>query len=145
MEARVIWKGDLDFSAGAESSFTIPLTSHGSAGGNGESLSPMELIALGLAGCTAMDVISILEKKRERVSAFEVRFNGERSGMYPKVFTHIALEFIVTGDGIDPSAVKRAVQLSSDKYCPVHAMLKQAVAIENKITIIQADSVNKTG
>jgi putative redox protein len=89
-----------------------------------------------------MDVISILQKKRQQVSAFEVLFHSERAENHPKVFTHIVLEYIVTGTDIDPAAVERAVQLSEEKYCPTQAMLKQAVPIDHTITIRQAESIN---
>lgn len=135
MEAKVTWNGMMTFSGSAESGFMVPLDSKADAGGQDGGLIPMELIALGLAGCTAMDVISILQKKRQNVSAFEVQFHGERAETHPKVFTHVILDYIITGEGIDPAAVERAVQLSEEKYCPAQAMLSQVIPIEHRIII----------
>jgi len=82
-----------------------------------------------------MDVISILEKKRQRVTAFEVKAHGEQAESHPRGFTSFTLEYIVTGSSLDPDAVARAVQLSQEKYCPVSATLKKAGPIDAKITI----------
>jgi putative redox protein len=95
----------------------------------------MELIAIGLAGCTAMDVISILSKKRQEVSVFETLVHAERASEHPKVFTHVTIEYLLEGRNIDPAAVERAIELSAKKYCPAQAMLEKAVMIEHKYTI----------
>ncbi len=95
----------------------------------------MELIAIGLAGCTGMDVISILSKKKQKVTRFEVQVHAEKSTEHPKVFTRIEVEYIVEGEEIDRIAVERAVELSVTKYCPAQAMLMKAVPITHKITI----------
>jgi len=92
-------------------------------------------VALGLGGCTAIDAISILQKKRQEVTAFEVRVNTERAAEHPRVWTHVLLEYIVTGKNIDPKAVERAIQLSHDKYCPAQNMLKETVRIESRYEI----------
>jgi len=90
----------------------------------------MELVALGLIGCQAMDVISILQKKREKVSNFEVRFDGPRSPEFPKVFTRAAITFVVTGKDVGEDAVLRSIELSATKYCPAQIMLEQAFPME---------------
>ena len=100
--------------------------------------SPMELVLVSLGGCTAMDVISILEKKRQEVTNFEILLHANRSSEHPKVFTEITIEFVVTGHGIDEEAVKRAVELSESKYCSVSAMLSKTANIQTKITIKEA-------
>jgi putative redox protein len=92
--------------------------------------SPMELIALGLASCTAMDVISILQKKRQNVTQFEIGVDAPRSADHPKVFTRAMLTYKFTGTDIEEAAVLRAIELSVTKYCPVHAMLEQAFPID---------------
>lgn len=140
MEAKAVWKGRMSFDGFAsDNGFTLPLGSSVASGGDGDGFSPMETIAIGLAGCTGMDVISILEKKRQEVTAFEVRVQAERSTEHPKVFTIMRLEYVVTGRNIDRAAVERAVELSETKYCSVGAMLNKAVTIENKITILEAE------
>ena len=107
-------------------------------GGANDGFRPMELIAVGLAGCTAMDVISILRKKQQDVTSFEVLVHADRSTEHPKVFTHAVIEYVVTGHNIDPAAVERAIQLSETRYCPAQAMLGKVFPIEHKVTIFEA-------
>jgi putative redox protein len=135
MEAKVVWKGKMSFDGSSESKFTLPLGTDPALGGNDDGFRPMELIGIGLAGCTGMDVISILQKKQQKVKNFEVQVHAEKSTEHPKVFTRIEVEYVVTGDNIDRLAVERAVELSVTKYCPAQAMLSKAVPITHKITI----------
>jgi putative redox protein len=104
-------------------------------GGDDDGPRPMELLAIGFAGCTAMDVISILQKKKQEVTAFEVRVHADRAEEHPRVFTRIVMEYVVSGNKVDRTAVERAVQLSSEKYCPAQAMFKKIVPLELKITL----------
>ena len=90
----------------------------------------MEMIALGLAGCTAMDVLSILQKKRQDVTHFEVLVDAARSADHPKVFTNAMITYMVTGHDIEESALLRSMELSITKYCPVQAMLEQAFPMD---------------
>lgn len=138
MEAKVVWKGRMSFDGSASRNFTVPLGTSSASGGDDDGFSPMELLLVGLAGCTSMDVISILEKKRQEVTNFEVHVQAERAQEHPKVFTHIVLEFIVTGHQVDPSAVDRAVELSATKYCSAAAMLDKVAKIEHKIRVLEA-------
>jgi putative redox protein len=87
-------------------------------------MSPMELLLAALIGCTGADVIEILRKKRQGVTGLEIRVHGERSEKHPRVYTGIDLNFIVTGQNVDPEAVRRAIELSEMKYCSVSAMLR---------------------
>lgn len=100
--------------------------------------SPMEMVLMGLAGCSAMDVISILRKKRQPVQAMEVNASGQRRDEFPRVFTSITLEYIVYGDGIDPQAVARAIDLSATTYCPVWAMLGKTAEITSSFRVVSA-------
>ena len=125
--------------AGSSTGYSIALGSRPDAGQPAEGASPMELVLLGTAGCTAMDVLSILQKKRQHITAFEVRMHADRTAEHPKVFTHIRMEYVVTGNRVDPQAVQRAIELSLGKYCSVHAMLSKAVSIEHSYTIIEAE------
>lgn len=138
MEVQVIWKDAMEFTGTAESGYSLQMDAKSDAGGLDSGFIPMELVALGLAGCTAMDVMSILQKKRQEVTAFEVRLAGDRAENHPKVFTHITLEYVITGHNIDPAAAERAVQLSEEKYCPAQAMLRGSVPIDHVIRIQQA-------
>ena len=135
MNATVIWKQRMSFDGKSDSGFSVSLGTSPEVGGDNDGFRPLELLLIGLAGCTAMDVISILQKKKQEVTGFEVQVQSEQAADHPKVFTHILIEYIVEGKNIDQSAVERSVQLSTEKYCPAHAMLRQAVAIESKITI----------
>ncbi len=138
MDAKVTWKSGLSFTGTSGSGFDLPLGTSVEHGGAGDGASPMELILVGLGGCTAMDVISILQKKKQDVTNFEVLVHGDRAEEHPKVYTAITLEYVVTGHAIDPEAVQRAVELSETKYCSVNAMLKKSADITTKITIKEA-------
>jgi len=137
-DARVIWQGGLAFEGVSGSGSTVRLDSSAHEGGGG-GFSPMEIVLVGLAGCTAMDVISILKKKRQDVTSFEVRAHGQRADDFPQVFTDIALEYIVRGHNIDPKAVERSIELSETKYCSVMGMLKKSVNITMTYRIEAAD------
>lgn len=137
MDAKVIWKGRMSFEGSGHTGFTVPLGADAAVGGDNDGFRPMELIALGLAGCTAMDVISILNKKRQEVTSFEVRVHADQAGEHPKVFTRSILEYIIEGRHVDASAVERAIELSEQKYCPAQAMLEKAVEITHTYQIIE--------
>ena len=139
MNAEVNWKGRLSFTGTADSGFDVPLGSFPEVGGDNDGFRPMELIAVGLAGCTGMDVISILKKKRQDVREFEVSAKVESADQHPKVFTKIKLTYHVTGKEIDRSAVERAVELSEKRYCGAKAMLQKTAEITNEIVIDEID------
>jgi putative redox protein len=103
--------------------------------------SAMELVAMASASCTASDVISILQKKQQQVTGFEVRVLASRADEHPKVFTEINLEYVVTGHAIDPKAVERAIELSLTKYCSVNQMLEKAVKINHQYRIVEVAAV----
>jgi putative redox protein len=138
MEARVSWNNNLSFRGSGESSFTVPLDAEPTFSGEKNGFEPMELIAIGLAGCTAMDIISILQKKQQDVTNFEVQVHAKRATEFPKVFTNIVIEYIVEGHHVDPAAVERSIELSATKYCPAQAMLRKACNIEHKYSIKDA-------
>lgn len=135
MEAKVTWKGGMSFDGTADTGFIVPLGAEPVVGGANDGFRPLELMAVSLAGCTAMDVISILRKMKQEVTAFEVRVQADRSGEHPKVFTAAVIEYIVTGKNLDPAAVEKAVNLSETRYCPAQAMLVKALPITHKISI----------
>lgn len=139
MNAKVVWKHGLSFDGSADTGYVLPLGAEPSVGGDNDGFRPMELFAIGLAGCTGMDVISILSKKQQEVTAFEVRVNVQRSSQHPKVFTAVEMEYVVTGRNLDPAAVNRSVELSVTKYCPAHKMLSCSVPITYTITMLEAE------
>lgn len=137
MDAKVTWKDSLAFTGSADTGFTLNLDADTGSGGAGGGFKPMEMFAIGLAGCTAMDVISILAKKRQDVTAFEVQAHLERAGEHPKVFTRGVLHYEVTGRGVDPAAVLRAIELSTTRYCPAQAMLGRLFPIAQTYAIYE--------
>ena len=139
MKANVIWKGNMAFDGASDSGVTVPLDADNAVGGTDSGARPMELIALGLAGCTAMDTISILKKKRQEVTGFEVRVDAARAGEHPKVFTGAVVTYVVTGKAIDEASVLRAIELSATKYCPAQAMLEMAFPMDLHYEIYEAE------
>lgn len=136
MDASVNLEQGMRFIGSADSGFGVAMDSAPSVGGNNSGPRPMELVLIGLCGCTAMDVISILRKKRESVSGLEVKAHADRADQHPKVFTDITLEYIVTGNKVSPKAVERAIQLSADRYCPAQAMLALGANMSTTYKII---------
>ena len=92
---------------------------------------------MGVAGCSGMDVISILTKKRQPFTGLQINVTAERADEHPMVYTHIHLEYVVYGKGISGDAVARAIALSEEKYCSVMAMLRPAVSITNSYRIVE--------
>nr|MBN1228188.1 OsmC family protein [Anaerolineae bacterium] len=107
-------------------------------GGQGKGMRPQSLMLVSLGGCTGMDVISILRKKRQDVTGLAITIQGEKAEEHPKVYTRIAIHFEVTGHEVKPDAVERAIDLSINSYCPVAGLLKQVVPIETTYTIVEA-------
>ena len=130
MQAKVTWQENMAFTGMAESGFNIQLDAKKKVGGEGKGFVPMELMAISLAGCTAMDVMSILRKKRQDVTDFEVHVDAPRAGEHPKVFTSATIKYLVTGHNVDEEAVVRAIQLSAENYCPAQAMLGKIMPID---------------
>ncbi len=126
MEVTLDWKSGMAFKGVADSGFQQNMDADESAGGSNSAGRPMEFIALGLAGCTGMDVISILRKKQQDVKNFQVQVHAETANEHPKVFTSAVLEYHVAGNDISEAAVVRAIELSSEKYCPAQSMLTKA-------------------
>ena len=137
MEASVTWNGAMSFTGTADSGFKIELDADPSVGGNANGFRPLELMAISLVGCTAMDVISILRKMREDVTNFEVKAHFDRAENHPKVFTAIQVEYIVHGRNVKADSVVRAIELSEQIYCPAQAMLKQVAPITTTHKIIE--------
>ena len=137
-DAKVVWKNGLAFEGTGGSGLTVSLDTIAEEGG-GTGFSPIELTLVSLAGCTAMDVISILKKKRQDVTGFEVRAHGLRADDHPKIYTDITLEYVVRGHGVDPKAIERAIELSETKYCSVAGMLKKAANITTTFRVQEAE------
>ena len=119
VKAQIKWTDGMQFIARAGNGPAVVLDS----GEGGSGPSPMEMVLIGVAGCLAIDVIMIMEKKRAQVTDFQVNITGERAEEYPKRYTDIHIEFVLHGKGIKPKAVEQAIQLSETKYCGAMASL----------------------
>jgi putative redox protein len=129
----IVWQGSgLDFRAQTAGGYSFAMHAPSDADG----ATPMEYLLAGVAGCTAMDVVSILQKKRQKVHGFEVRIEGTQANSDPHVFTHVNVTYVVRGEQVDPAALERAIELSQTKYCSAQAMFVRAgVEITSTYTI----------
>lgn len=134
MQARVKWVEDLTFLG--ESSSGHQIIMDGNAGDKAPS--PMEMVLMAAGGCSAIDVVSILQKGRNNITGCEVKLSSTRREEAPRLFTHINLHFIVTGNNLVGSVVERAVSLSAEKYCSVALMLEKTVQVTHSHEIISA-------
>lgn len=144
MDASVSWIKGMSFTGTADTGFSVPLGAEPAVGGENDGFRPIELMAVSLAGCTAMDVMSILQKKRQDITGFEVKVHADRAGEHPKVFTAIEIRYLLRGRNIDPSAVQRAIDLSESKYCPAQAMLSKVAPISLAFEIVEESTVPTT-
>jgi putative redox protein len=135
MKARIKWIQDVMFLGESGSGHSVVMDGAPEAGGRNLGLRPMEMMLLGLGGCTAFDVVMILKRGREPVTDCVVELDGERATTDPKVFTKVTMRYIVTGRGLDRRKVERAVQLSADKYCSATAMFAKTAEIAHSIEI----------
>jgi putative redox protein len=141
MSVKAVWQNKMAFTATGAAGFTLPIDTSVEQGGDNSGFRPMELLLIGLAGCTGLDVISILGKKRQQVTHFEVRVSGERATEHPQIYTDLLVEYVISGVNIDPAAVARAVELSETKYCSANAMLSKAAKISRRILINEEEKV----
>jgi putative redox protein len=138
MTAKAHLVTEMEFDAEAGSGYRVTLDATESGGGHERGFRPMELLLVGLAGCTAMDVIGILRKKRQQVTDYEVLVHGERAEDHPMVFTDVTVEHIVTGHGVDPTAVARAIELSETKYCGAGATISKTATLKHTFRVLEA-------
>lgn len=138
VEAKVTLLEGMELKGQASSGHSITMDAEEAHGGRNAGFRPMELILVGLGGCTGMDVLSILSKKKQNLTGFEIRVKGERAESHPKVYKEIELEYIVKGKGISDEAVKKAILLSEEKYCSVEAMLRPTVKVTSSYRIIES-------
>lgn len=138
MKARVTLEEGMRFTAKSGSRHCVSLDADRGGGGENLGFRPMELLLVGLAGCTGMDVISILRKKRQSVTGYQVLVRGVRAEEHPMVFVEITVEHVVTGHSIQPEAVARAISLSEERYCGVGAMLGKVAHLTHTYRIVEA-------
>ncbi|MGB2990717.1 MAG: OsmC family protein [Candidatus Zixiibacteriota bacterium] len=139
MHVNVSWKGKLAFEADTESGHQILLDAKPNVGGEDKGPRPMEVLLVSLAGCTGMDVASILVKKRVNLESLEVKVNAEQAAQYPKYFTKIEVKFNFEGRGIKEEDVKQAIELSANKYCSIGVMLQDKAEISYRWEIANSE------
>ena len=132
------WKGSFRLEARNEKGVSASFDASKEYGGEETALSPMETLLASLAACSSFDVLTILKKKRQKVTGYSVETTAERrEDPPPKVFTKIHLKYTVRGENIAPEAVERAIKLSEEKYCSVGAMLRNSVDITSSFEILE--------
>jgi putative redox protein len=138
MSVQATLQTEMRFEVEAGSGHRVTLDAEEHAGGHNAGFRPLEMLLVGLAGCTAMDVITILRKKRQQVSAYEVHVQGVRADEHPRVFVEITVEHRITGYQIQPEAVERAIELSRTRYCGAGAMLGKVARLTHTFQIMEA-------
>ncbi len=136
-KAKVTLVNGMQFVGAADSGHAVVMDAPASSSGGNTGSRPMELLLMAFGGCSGMDVISILRKKKQNVSKFETNVEGEMAEDYPHMYTALHIEYVVTGKNISEEAVKRAIELSLDKYCSVGATLGKAAKITHSYKIVQ--------
>ena len=138
MKARVKWLENVSFMGESETGHAVVMDGAPEHGGRNIGMRPMEMLLLGMGGCTACDVIHILKKARQDVVDCDVQIEADRADSEPKVFTHIHVHFVITGKALKENQVKRAVELSAEKYCSASIMLGKTATITHDYEIIQS-------
>ncbi len=136
VQAKVTWNGQMSFTGMSASGVQIPIDASKEAGGQDSGARPMELILHGLAGCTGIDIISILKKMRLEVRSFYIEVEGSRADDHPKRFTDIHLRYVLEGD-LPEDKVVRAIQLSIEKYCSVYHSLNANITVSYSINGVE--------
>jgi putative redox protein len=137
VKARIKWVQDVMFVGETGSGHAVVMEGAPEHGGRDLGIRPMEMLLLGLGGCTSLDVVHILKKGRHAVSDCIAELEAERAETDPKVFTRIHVHFVVTGKGLKPEAVERAVKLSAEKYCSASIMLGKSAQITHDFVVVE--------
>ena len=137
LSARVNWAGERTFVGRSGSRHSVIMDTDQESGGHDAGVRPMEMLLLGMGGCTAYDVVEILEKGRQPVEGCVVELEAERADDFPKVFTRIRVRYVISGRGLDPKKVERAVGLSTDKYCSATIMMAKTADVSHEIEIVE--------
>ncbi len=137
MKARIKWIEGVSFAGQSESGHTVVMDGPPDAGGKNLGVRPMEMLLLGMGGCTAFDVLHILRKSRQPVTDCVAEIDATRADSDPKVFTKIHVHFIISGKGLDPKRVDQAVKLSAEKYCSASIMLGKVAEVTHDFEIVE--------
>jgi len=138
MKARIKWVENVCFMGESETGHAVILDGALDAGGRNLGMRPMEMLLIGMGACTSFDVVTILKKSRQPVTDCVAEIEAARADEIPKVFTRIHVHFVVTGNGLNPAQVERAVKLSAEKYCSASIMLGKAAEITHDFEIVEA-------
>ncbi len=138
MKARVKWIEGVSFIGESETGHAVVMDGAPENGGRNIGMRPMELLLIGMGGCTSFDVVTILKKARQPIVDCVAEISAERAAEIPKVFTKIHVHFVVTGNGLNENQVERAVKLSAEKYCSASIMLGKSVDISHDFEIRSA-------
>ena len=137
MNISVNWVDGLLMVGKSDSGHTITMDGPPESGGENLGVRPMEMLLLGVAGCTMIDVVTTLKKMRQDLSHLETKINAERATDHPKVFTDIHIQFILKGQNLDEKKVDKAITLSAEKYCSASIMLGETATITHDFQIIE--------
>ncbi len=139
VESKTRWTGQgLQFASHADSGHGVLMDAAEKVGGTDTGPRPMEMLLHSLAGCTGMDVVSLLKKMRVDFTGLEVNIHAQKADKHPRVYTGIDMEYVITGPNIDEAKVRKAIDLSMDKYCSVSAMLRKHCPVNHRYRIAQA-------
>lgn len=137
MKARVKWIENVCFMGESETGHAVVLDGAPDAGGRNLGMRPMEMLLIGMGACTSFDVVTILKKARQPVSDCVAEIDATRADEIPKVFTKIHVHFVITGRGLNPTQVERAVKLSAEKYCSASIMLGKSAEMTHDFEIVE--------
>ena len=137
MNISVKWIDGMLMVGKSDSGHAIVMDGPPEIGGENLGVRPMEMLLLGMAGCTMIDVVSTLKKMREKFSDCQTKVSADRGEEYPKVFTNIHVHFIIRGKNLNPSKVDKAIKLSAEKYCSASIMLGKTAVITHDFEIIE--------
>ncbi|MGO8948043.1 MAG: OsmC family protein [Ktedonobacterales bacterium] len=140
IEVHATLVGPMQWNVTSPTGHTVALDVPETDGGRNSGPTPMELLLMGLAGCTGMDVISMLRKQRQAVTGYDIRVRGVRADEHPRVYVNVEVEHVVTGHHIDPARLAHAIELSEHKYCAVGQTIAKTAAISTSYRIIEAEA-----
>lgn len=137
MKARVKWLDNMSFVGESGSGHSVVMDGPPEAGGRNLGVRPMEMLLLGMGGCSAFDVVMILQKQRQAIIDCEVEISAERADTNPKIFTKIHMHFLVKGEGLAAAKVERAISLSAEKYCSASIMLGKTAEVTHDYELVE--------
>lgn len=136
MKSRVKWLDNMSFVGESASGHSVVMDGPPEAGGRNLGIRPMEMLLLGLGGCSSFDIVSMLKKGRQDITNCEVEISAKRADSEPKVFTEIHLHFIIEGNNLSENKVSKAIKLSAEKYCSASIMLGKTAVVTHDYEII---------